>query len=142
MSTTKEKTTAPPPDTEATVAEAGSIDKIREILFGAQVKHLEERIARLEERLTEEAASLRAQVNQKLESLDARIRAELDALTSRVAAEESGRAEALREAHQRLESVAEGLEGKIAQLAEEAAKIGANDAGPVVIDYAVDISSG
>jgi DNA anti-recombination protein RmuC len=132
MSTTKEQTTAPPLDTEAKVAEAGSIDKIREILFGAQVKDLGDRIAHLEERLAEESASLRAQINQKLESLEVRMRAELDALASRLTAEESGRAEALREAHQRLESVAEGLEGKIARLAEEAAKTEAELRGQIL----------
>src|SRR5262245_23334945 len=49
---------------------AGSLDKVREILFGAQAHEFEKRLARLDERISKELASFRDDTRKRLDSLE------------------------------------------------------------------------
>ena len=49
---------------------AGSVDQIRDILFGPQIRELEKSIVRLEDRLAKEAADLRSDFKQRLDALE------------------------------------------------------------------------
>jgi hypothetical protein len=49
-----------------------SLDKVREILFGGQLKDIESRVDRLEARLIKESTELKEEVNRRLEALERR----------------------------------------------------------------------
>lgn len=68
-------------DVAAEIAEgAGSVDQIRDILFGPQIREMEKSIVRLEERLAKEAAGLRSDFKQRLEALETYAKDEVNAL--------------------------------------------------------------
>ncbi len=81
--------------TEATVAGVGNVDKIREIIFGGQMKGYEARFARLEEALQREMADLRDSTRKRLDALEASLRQEMEALASQDKMERAERLEAL-----------------------------------------------
>ena len=75
--------------------EAGaSIDKVRDILFGGQMREVDRRFARIEERLTKELADLRDDLRKRLDTLDAHVRRENDALADLLKAERTDRTDA------------------------------------------------
>src|SRR3979409_1479285 len=73
----------------------GNIDKIREILFGIQMRDYEKRFARLEERLLKESGDLREEAKKRFDSLELYIKHEMEALTERLTAEQHARTESL-----------------------------------------------
>jgi hypothetical protein len=72
---------------------AGNIDKIRDILFGSNMRDYEQRFSRLEEALKKESADLRDSTRRHLEALETFVHKELSALHGRVTAERDERAE-------------------------------------------------
>jgi hypothetical protein len=60
---------------------SGNLDKIREILFGTQMREYEKQITRLEERLVKECSSLRDDTRKRLDSLETYIKQEVESLT-------------------------------------------------------------
>jgi hypothetical protein len=87
--------TQPPPPAYETPADAGAgnIDKIRDILFGSNMRDYEQRFARLEEALKKESADLRDTTRRHLESLEAFVHKELAALEGRLNVERDERSE-------------------------------------------------
>jgi len=71
----------------------GNIDKIRDILFGSNMRDYEQRFARLEEALKKESSELRDGTRRQLEALEAFVHKELAALEARLNAERDERAE-------------------------------------------------
>jgi hypothetical protein len=49
-----------------------SLDKVRDILFGVQVREFERRFARLEERLVKETNDLKEEITRRMDALDQR----------------------------------------------------------------------
>ncbi len=78
---------------DAPEAGAGNIDKIRDILFGNQMRDYEQRFSRLEEALRKESAELRDSTRRHLEALETFVHKELASLQSRVIAERDERSE-------------------------------------------------
>ena len=66
--------------------EAGSVDKIRDILFGAQMRDYEARFARLEEQLMKETAEIRETSRRRSEQLESYILREFKAVRDERAA--------------------------------------------------------
>src|SRR5271170_4652156 len=81
------------PAAQATAGEpgAGNIDKIRDILFGSNMRDYEQRFSRLEEALKKESSDLRDTTRRHLESLEAFVHKELAALEVRLNAERDER---------------------------------------------------
>lgn len=79
---------------------SGNIDKIRDILFGANMRDYEHRFSRLEEALRKESADLRENTRRHLEALEAFVHKEIASLQSRITAERDERSES----HARLSS--------------------------------------
>ena len=52
------------------IDESGKVDRIRDILFGSQMRDYDSRFQRLDERLTREAADARADTQKRLEALE------------------------------------------------------------------------
>jgi hypothetical protein len=82
---------APPVQDAGSDQGGGNIDKIRDILFGSNMREYEHRFARLEEALKKESADLRDTTRRHLESLEAYIHKELAALEGRLNAERDER---------------------------------------------------
>jgi hypothetical protein len=81
---------APAPDAP-TDQGAGNIDKIRDILFGSNMRDYELRFAHLEEALKKESADLRDTTRRHLESLESFVHKELAALEARLNSERDER---------------------------------------------------
>jgi hypothetical protein len=77
--------------------EGANVDKIRDILFGSQMRDYDKRFGRLEERLIKDAESLRDEMKKRFESLEAFVQKELESLGQRLKAEKVERAESVKE---------------------------------------------
>jgi archaellum component FlaC len=107
---------------EVLAASGGNLEKIREILFGAQVHDFEKRFTRLEEKLLKETADSRAETKKRFDSMEAFIRKEIESLVERVKTEQGERSDAVKEISRDLRETAKNLEKKLAQLDEQATK--------------------
>ncbi|HEY6066029.1 MAG TPA: hypothetical protein VIY96_07715 [Thermoanaerobaculia bacterium] len=103
---------------EAEAAGGGNLEKIRDILFGAQVHDFEKRFARLEERLMKETSDARAETKKRFDALESFIRKEIESLGDRLKSEQEERAEAGKEISRELRDTARNLDKRIAQLDE------------------------
>lgn len=103
----------------ADAAGSGNLDKVRDILFGNQVREQEKRFTRLEERLVKECTNLRDETRERLESLEMYIQREVESLTARLKTEQAERDTAVQELAQEIKDITKSLEKKIAQLEEQ-----------------------
>ena len=120
-------------------AESGNIDKIRDILFGGQMRDYERRFARLEERVAKEAADLRDDTRRRFETLEAFIKQELQALGERLQSEQRARDEAVQNASRTLEETRQSLERKLAQFDEQSSR-GQRDLRQQLLDQSKGLS--
>ncbi len=72
---------------------AGSVDQIRDIIFGREMHEYEERFVHLQERLAREAEQLRKDFLKQLGSLTATLKSEVKSLTDQIKAEATQRKE-------------------------------------------------
>src|SRR4051794_5479853 len=72
---------------EAEEAEVGNIDKIREIIFGGQMRDYSKRFATLETRVIKESVELREDTRKRFEVLEMFIKREFEALSERLQTE-------------------------------------------------------
>src|SRR5215468_3205657 len=79
------------------VREGANVDKIRDILFGANMREYEKRFGRLEERLTKSSEALRDDLKKRFDSLESYVKDELEAIATRLKAEKVERSENLKE---------------------------------------------
>jgi uncharacterized protein YydD (DUF2326 family) len=93
----------------ATEPAAGNIDKIRDILFGSNMRDYEQRFARLEEALKKESSDLRETTRRHLEALESFVHKELAALEVRLNIERDERSES----HSRLAADLSSASGSI-----------------------------
>ena len=100
-------------------AAGNNLDKIRDILFGAQVRDHERRFTKLETQLLAEAAQLRNDLKERFASLEQYIRTEVEQVTGRLNAEEQGRANAVGALTAELQTLAGVLQQTAAQLREQ-----------------------
>ena len=100
-------------------AAGNNLDKIRDILFGAQVRDHERRFTKLETQLLAEAAQLRHDLKERFASLEQYIRTEVEQVTGRLNAEEQGRTNAVGALTAELQTLAGVLQQTAAQLREQ-----------------------
>ncbi len=79
------------------LAGGASIDKVRDILFGVQMRDYDKRFARLEERLVKETTELKDDVKKRLASLEQFMKQEFESLGDRLSSEHAGREGAVKE---------------------------------------------
>ncbi|MDH5234878.1 MAG: hypothetical protein OEW77_07940 [Gemmatimonadota bacterium] len=107
------------PDTAATAADGmspESLDQVRDILFGGQMRTVETRLRSVEERLSREQQALRTELLKKLETLDAFARRETQALHERVAAESDARVTALKALTAEIKEAQKAMDKRHAEL--------------------------
>jgi len=93
----------------------GNVDKIRDILFGTQMRDYEVRFSRLEESLRKESSDLRDSTKRRLDALEGYIKKELESLETRLKGEKQERTEAHSELSADLKSTAASLSRKISE---------------------------
>ena len=84
--------TAGPGGAERSAAQdagAASIDKVRDILFGTQLREFDRRFARLEERMVKETNDLKADLRSRLDALEQYARKENESLADQIKSEHS-----------------------------------------------------
>jgi hypothetical protein len=103
-------------------ASGASVDKIRDILFGSQIKNYEVRFGRVEEALARETAEIKDTMRRRLDSLEAFFKKETDSLAARLKAERDEREEILNTIGRELKATAAQLSKKILDLDNKAAQ--------------------
>lgn len=103
----------------ADLSGGGNLDKVRDILFGGQMRDYEKRFNRLEDRLITECTSLREDVKKRLDSLEMYIKQEVEALNEGLKTEQLQRDEITKEIAQEVKDTAKSLEKKLGQLDEQ-----------------------
>jgi hypothetical protein len=103
-------------------AGGGSIDKVRDLLFGSQLRELDRRFARLEERLVKETSQLREDMKIRLETLEIYARNEIDSLAEQMKAEHQDRVDAHGNLGRELTETAKSLERRTTTLDEQSSK--------------------
>jgi hypothetical protein len=73
------------------LTDANSMEKIRDILFGNQLKEFEKRFTRLEERVGRETEALRGDLKKRFDTLEAYIRDEVESVSTRLKKEQESR---------------------------------------------------
>lgn len=101
---------------------AGSVDKIRDILFGTQIKTYEARFARLEESIARQLAEMKDSAARRFESLEVFIKKEIEAQAARLKAERAERTDQLRDIARDLKTNSEALSKKILDLDNKTAE--------------------
>jgi membrane-associated HD superfamily phosphohydrolase len=97
-------------------SDAGSMDKIRDILFGNQMKEYDKRFKRMEEQLFKEMSEVRESGQKRLETLETYFKKELGVLKDRLQNEIEERAEAEKKSLREFNDATSSLGKKIAKL--------------------------
>jgi hypothetical protein len=119
METSKTITAAPTPsDLPVYEPPPESLDKVRDILFGGQMRAVEGRLQALEERLLYEQTQLRTDLGKQIAAVEADARRELQVLAEQMAADRAKRAEELRVLGTELRDGLRGLEKRHVKLEE------------------------
>jgi hypothetical protein len=114
---------APAPRPAAVPEQGGNVDKIRDILFGSQMRDYNSRFARLEETLLKESSDLKESVRKRMDALEAHFMKELESLAARLRAERDERVASAKDLSSELKSTSDSLTAAIRE-----AQDGASDA--------------
>ena len=99
-----------------------SLDQVRDILFGGQMRMVDARLQGLEARLQQEQSSMRAEIGRELADLDGTLKKGLAQVNDRLAGERTKRAEDLKALSADMKESLKALE-KRHQALEEAASL-------------------
>src|SRR4051794_19108979 len=69
----------------------GNLDKVRDLLFGAQMRDMEKLFARLEERFQKDLTELKEETRGRFESLEVFVHKEIESLTEQLKVEQGVR---------------------------------------------------
>ena len=100
-------------------AEGANVDKIRDILFGSQMRDYEKRFVRLEDTVTKALETLREDMTKRLDTLSNYIKEETDSLGQRIKSEKAERAESVKEITREIKDGAKIVEKKLSQLEDQ-----------------------
>jgi len=106
---------------ETAEASGASVEKIRDILFGSQIKNYESRFSRLEDALARETAEIKDTMRRRLDSLEAFFKSETESLAARLKTERDEREEVLNNISRELKASSAQLSKKILDLDNKAA---------------------
>jgi len=95
---------------------AGNVDKIRDILFGSQMRDYEVRFARLEETVAKENNEIRETNRRRFDQLEAYIQKEFEALQNRLRVERDERTDGSGQHARELKEVGESLNRRLRDL--------------------------
>ena len=107
-----------PPAAPPTEAAPESLDKVRDILFGGQMRAVESRLQGLEERIMREQSAMRTDFAKQLADLDASAKRDSQTLGERLAAERTKRTEELKTLSAEIKEILRSLEKRHVKLEE------------------------
>ena len=128
-----------PTDAGGALTEASNIDKIRDILFGVQMRDYEKRFSRLEERLLKESSDLRDDTRKRFEALESFVKSEFEALAGRLQTEQRTRDESNQNLSRELQATGKTFERKLSELDEQTAR-GQRDLRQQLLDQSKNLS--
>ena len=103
-------------------SEVESVDKIRDILFGHQMRDYEKRFARMEEHLLNEIQDLRDVTSKQLDSVEAFIKKEIELLNQKLKSEQERNAEAAKALSKDIDTNIRTVSGRIDKQDEKQSK--------------------
>lgn len=104
---------------DQTVVEADeqdNVDKIRDILFGNQMRELDRKFAQLEDRIASDFSAARKENTNQVESLQSFVESEIEILTSKLSNEEKTRAAQLDDVDDEIKKNVRQINEKVAEL--------------------------
>ena len=122
MTTTSEPEAVQTRPQETEGAAGGNLDKVRDLLFGGQMRDYDRKFARLEERLVRETGELRDEVRKRLAGLETYMKTEVESLSDRLRAEQDARANGGKDLARELRETAQQIEQRVSQLDEVVAR--------------------
>ncbi|MEZ5345548.1 MAG: hypothetical protein R2681_08345 [Pyrinomonadaceae bacterium] len=101
--------------------EEENIDKIRDILFGVQVRDIETRFAKLEKRFEEEISKSRAETREQFAKIEEMLEKEVASLSEKIYNEQDSRNASLKELSSDLENASASISKELSGLSEKTA---------------------
>jgi len=95
------------------IADAGSMDKIRDILFGHQAKDYEKRFLKMENHLNQEVGELKDELLKRINTLEGYVKQEIKDIHQRIKNESNERVESEKTLHRELKEAVESLTKKL-----------------------------
>lgn len=108
-------------DVAANATSPGNVDKIRDILFGREIREYDRRFARLEEQLQRAVQDVRQELDGRISTLEAHVRDEMATLTERIRTERTDRSDALSGFERELETTSRSLRSRLTELTDRLA---------------------
>ncbi|QLE54582.1 hypothetical protein [Nostoc sp. TCL26-01] len=105
--------------THNSISEINNLDKIRDILFGNQMRELEKRFTRLEERMVKEFSHVRDEAKQRLDAVEIYVTKEIEALGELLKNEQIERESELKVITEEYKFINTSLEKKLVHFAEQ-----------------------
>ncbi|HWE48481.1 MAG TPA: hypothetical protein VG273_01755 [Bryobacteraceae bacterium] len=102
---------------------AGNVDKIRDILFGTQMRDYESRFARLEETLIKETVEIRETSRRRFEQLESFIHKEFETVQARFKSERDDRTDVDSQQSRELKELADTLSRRIRDLDDRGSSV-------------------
>jgi len=102
---------------------AGNVDKIRDILFGSQMRDYEARFARLEEALVKETVEIRETNRRRFDQIEAYIKREFEAVQVRFKSERDERLDTASLHSRELKELGESLSRRLRDLDDRSSSV-------------------
>jgi ketosteroid isomerase-like protein len=119
---TVDNTTATAALTSAATVGAASLDKVRDILFGHQMREVDRRFTRLEERIAKDARDLKDEIRSRLDAFEQFVKGETESLSSQVRNEQAERLEGDAKQARELADATRAFERRTTTLDEQQSK--------------------
>jgi len=100
----------------------GNVDKIRDILFGGQMRDYDKRFKRVEDRFIQENMNFREEISQRIKVLEERMDSEIDSLTEKSKLERQERQSALTEVERDIKSLKNEMNSRLTQMDEQVSR--------------------
>ena len=107
------------PSVGAPAADAVSVDKIRDILFGNQMQDYDRRFVQIDERFQQKLRDLESETTRHLSTVETSLKKQLDSVANQMVQEKDLRSDSDKELERNLRDHAQSLEKRIGQLSDQ-----------------------
>jgi hypothetical protein len=107
------------PSVGAPGADAVSVDKIRDILFGNQMQDYDRRFSQIDERFQQKLRDLESETTRHMGTVEASLKKQLDSIANQMVQEKELRSDSDKELDRSLRDHAQSLEKRIGQLSDQ-----------------------
>jgi DNA repair exonuclease SbcCD ATPase subunit len=107
------------PSVGAPGADAVSVDKIREILFGNQMQDYDRRFSQIDERFQQKLRDLESETTRHLSTIETSLKKQLDSVANQMIQEKELRADSDKELERNQRDQVQSLEKRIGQLSDQ-----------------------